>query len=60
MRLSKALKDKLLDLRLRDKLLVEGKVTQKEVDEFLKTLPDDGGNLTYTDKVEDAKATELQ
>lgn len=50
MRLSKALEEKMLDKRLRDKLLAEGKVTQAQVDEYLKGLNDDGSNATFTDK----------
>lgn len=52
MRLSRALNDKKLDLRLRDKLVHEGKMTHKEVDEYLNSLPDDGANATTTGKVE--------
>lgn len=50
MRLSKALEEKLLDKRLRDKLLAEGKVTQAQVDEYLKSLGDDSTKATFTDK----------
>ncbi|TNF01267.1 MAG: hypothetical protein EP326_04775 [Deltaproteobacteria bacterium] len=53
MRLSRALNDKKLDLRLRDKLVHEGKMTHKEVEEYLKSLPDDSSNATTTGKVED-------
>jgi hypothetical protein len=45
MRLSRALQDKLMDTRLRDKLVAEGKVTKQEVEEFLKSLPDETGNF---------------
>jgi len=41
MRLDRALKDKLMDVRLRDRLISEGKITQKEVEEYLKKLEDD-------------------
>jgi hypothetical protein len=41
MRLSRALEEKLMDVRLRDKLVVEGKVSKEVVAEFLKNLPDD-------------------
>ena len=30
-----------MDVRLRDKLLHEGKVTKKQLDEYLKSLADD-------------------
>lgn len=52
MRLSKALQDKMLDTRLRDKLVAEGKVTAAEVENFLNSLPDDAANKTTTDEVE--------
>lgn len=41
MRLSRALEEKLMDVRLRDKLVAEGKVSKEVVAEFLKKLPDD-------------------
>ena len=41
MRLDRALKDKLMDVRLRDRLISEGKITQKEVEAYLKKLEDD-------------------
>ncbi len=53
MRLSRALNDKKLDLRLRDKLVHEGKMTHKEVEEYLNSLPDDSANATTTGKVDD-------
>lgn len=49
MRLSRALEEKLLDLRLRDKLIAEGKVTKAQVDEYLQSLGDEEANATYTD-----------
>lgn len=54
MRLSRALNDKKLDLRLRDKLVHEGKMTHKEVEEYLNSLPDDSSNATTTGKVENS------
>lgn len=59
MRLSAALEDKMLDKRLRDKLVAEGKVTPAQVETFLSSLPDDATNMTTTDEVE-AKRTEVQ
>ncbi|PIK15318.1 hypothetical protein [Halobacteriovorax sp. JY17] len=52
MRLSKALEDKMLDKRLRDKLVAEGKLTAAEVEKFLTSLPDDGANLTTTEEAD--------
>lgn len=40
MKLSDALEEKLLDVRLRDKLLEQGKISKKQVDEYLKSLED--------------------
>ncbi|MEK6626601.1 MAG: hypothetical protein AABY86_16660 [Bdellovibrionota bacterium] len=48
MRLSKALRDKLMDVRLRDKLVAEGKITKKELEEYLKTIPDETKSAAYT------------
>lgn len=49
MRLSRALEEKKLDLRLRDKLVHEGKLNQKQVEEYLKNLPDDQSKATFTE-----------
>ena len=46
--MSKALQEKLMDVRLRDKLVAEGKITKKELEEFLKAIPDEGNNAAYT------------
>lgn len=48
MRLSTALEDKKLDLRLRDKLLAEGKISQKDMEAYMNSLPDDAQNATHT------------
>lgn len=44
MRLSRALAEKQMDLRLRDKLITEGKITKTELDKYLKSLSDDTSN----------------
>ena len=49
MRLSRALQEKLMDVRLRDKLLAEGKLTKEEVKKFLDGTGDETKNATYTD-----------
>jgi hypothetical protein len=49
MRLSRALQEKLMDVRLRDKLLAEGKLTKEEVKKFLDGTADEANNATYTD-----------
>lgn len=50
MRLSIALEEKKYDLRLRDKLMHEGKLSAKNVDEYLSSLPDDQKNSIPLDK----------
>ena len=49
MRLSNALSEKLMDVRLRDKLLTEGKISNSQVNETLNKLPDDKSNLGFTE-----------
>tara|TARA_B100000925_G_scaffold287812_1_gene267712 strand:+ start:1305 stop:1469 length:165 start_codon:yes stop_codon:yes gene_type:complete len=44
MSLSEGLKEKVLDIRLREKLLREGKLTKSELESYLSSLPDDEGN----------------
>lgn len=44
MSLSEGLKEKVLDVRLREKLLREGKLTKSELNEYLNSLTDDEGN----------------
>jgi len=53
MRLSRALAEKLMDVRLRDKLIAEGKITKEEVKKFLDSMNDDANNSTYTDEESD-------
>ena len=48
MLLSDALKSKLHDVRLRDKLMAEGKVSRAEVDQYMKELEDDEKNAQNT------------
>jgi polyhydroxyalkanoate synthesis regulator phasin len=50
MRLSRALQEKLMDVRLRDKLIAEGKVTKEEVKKYLDNIPDEMKNATFTDE----------
>lgn len=52
MRLSRALNDKKMDQRLRDKLIADGKVSQADLDQYLANLPDDANNATTTEEVE--------
>ncbi len=41
MKLRQALEEKMLDLRLRDRLMAEGKITKEDIQKTLKNLPDD-------------------
>lgn len=50
MRLSTALKDKLMDVRLREKLLGEKKLNSKEVDNYLSSLDDSSGQMEYAEE----------
>lgn len=52
MKLAKALDEKIMDVRLRDKLMAEGKLTKTQVDEYLNKVPDDRPKATEV-KVED-------
>jgi hypothetical protein len=44
MKLRMALEDKEMDLRLRDRLVAEGKISSASVDTYLKSLDDEEGN----------------
>ena len=58
MRLPQALDAKKMDLRLRDKLIHEGKLTAKEVENYFKSLPDDSALLTVvSDKGHEANSS---
>ncbi len=50
MRLSRALTEKIMDVRLRDKLLTEGKITKEEVKKYLDAMGDETKNATYTEE----------
>ncbi len=47
-----ALEEKQMDLRVRDRLLAEGKITKEEVKKFLDTMTDDGKNAIPLDQDE--------
>lgn len=49
MGLKSAIEDKRFDTRVRDKLLADGKLTQEELENYLKTLPDDAANGTMVE-----------
>lgn len=56
MRLSQALKEKQMDIRLRDKFLESGKITKAQEEEYLNSLKDDSGNVRVVEK--DARSRE--
>jgi len=52
MKLRLALEEKLLDVRVRDRLIAEGKITKEEVQKFLDSLQDEGKNAVPLDPEE--------
>jgi polyhydroxyalkanoate synthesis regulator phasin len=52
MKLRLALEEKLMDARLRDRLLAEGKISKEEVKKYLETLPDETKNAVPLDHEE--------
>ena len=55
MKLRIALDEKLMDVRLRDRLVAEGKITQKQVDEYLATVKDDEGHYIDVKETKEPK-----
>lgn len=51
MKLHLALEEKKLDLRLRDRLVADGKLETKEVKEYLDSLADEEGNYKEAGEV---------
>ena len=56
MRLRLALDEKMMDVRVRDRLLADGKITQKEVQDYLAALGDDESNLERLGKEDTSTA----
>jgi polyhydroxyalkanoate synthesis regulator phasin len=52
MKLRLALEEKQLDVRVRDRLLAENKITKEEVKKFLDNLPDEAKNAVPLDQDE--------
>lgn len=52
MKLRLALEEKLMDVRVRDRLLAEGKITKEEVKKFLDSLSDETKNAVPLDHEE--------
>jgi polyhydroxyalkanoate synthesis regulator phasin len=55
MKLRLALEEKLLDVRVRDRLLAEGKITKEELKKYLDSIVDDAKNAIPLDQDEAAK-----
>jgi hypothetical protein len=55
MKLRLALEEKLLDVRVRDRLLAENKITKEEVKKYLDSLPDDNKNSVPLDQDENTR-----
>ena len=49
MLLKNALDDKMLDYRICDRLLEEGKIKQEDLDKYLTALEDDSNNVKKSD-----------
>ena len=52
MKLRLALEEKLLDARLRDRLLAEGKISKDDIKKYLDSLPDDAKTAVPLDQEE--------
>lgn len=52
MKLRLALEEKLLDVRVRDRLLAEGKVTKEEIKKYIDGLKDESNNAIPLDQEE--------
>lgn len=57
MSLSDALKDKKLDVRLRDKLFAQGRLTAQELEQYQTSLTDDADKMTIVES--ENKKTEV-
>jgi hypothetical protein len=57
MKLRQALDEKLLDLRLRDRLLAEGKITKEDIAKMMSQLSDDTAQAVSLD---DASSIQVQ
>ncbi len=49
MKLRLALEEKLMDVRVRDRLVAEGKIPKEELKKYTDALPDDGKNAIPLD-----------
>lgn len=54
MKLRLALEEKLLDVRVRDRLIAEGKITKEEVKKYLDGLADESNNSVPLEQEENS------
>lgn len=54
MKLRLALEEKLMDVRVRDRLVAEGKISKEELQKYLETLPDETTNAVPLDHEENS------
>jgi polyhydroxyalkanoate synthesis regulator phasin len=52
MKLRLALEEKLMDVRVRDRLLAEGKITKEEVKKYMDSMADEAKNAVPLDQDE--------
>ncbi len=55
MKLRLALEEKLLDVRVRDRLLAENKISKEDMKKYIDSLPDDTKNAVPLDHEENNK-----
>jgi polyhydroxyalkanoate synthesis regulator phasin len=55
MKLRLALEEKLMDVRVRDRLVAEGKITKEELKKYLDSLSDETKNAVPLDQEEGTK-----
>ncbi|MEE2670141.1 MAG: hypothetical protein VYA54_00420 [Bdellovibrionota bacterium] len=58
MKLKLALEDKLMDTRLVDRFIAEGKLTKADYDKYLESIQDDEGNFERVTDGRNSSATE--
>jgi polyhydroxyalkanoate synthesis regulator phasin len=55
MKLRLALEEKLMDVRIRDRLVAEGKISKEELKKYMDTLSDDGKTAVPLDHEDNQK-----
>lgn len=57
MKLAKALDEKLMDVRLVDRLQAQGKISKEDIDKAMANLPDEAGNFEQVGTEAKSEAT---